>query len=213
MVLKSQCSTTFYPVLVTPVPWSRITTYALCPLRSPSHLQDEVLSPFLSLSVSLSISLSLSDAHARTHTGTHTHTLLRTPFQSAVLKFSKTALMLLARIYVDRGFYASVHVSIHLSDVPYCPTPAIVRYRFGGKKSKGYRIMAERIRKENHWELKRSQYVVCCYLTGKSNILVPIDLCRMILPLISLRLTPVKLGLIIQGLADGRKYPLRPICI
>lgn len=59
--------------------------------------------------------------------------------------------------------------------------------------------------------MKRLQYVVCCYFIGKSNVLAPIDLCRMILPLISLRLAPVRLGLIIQGLTDGRKYPLRPI--
>lgn len=66
-------------------------------------------------------------------------------------------------------------------------------------------MMAEHIWKQNHSELQRLQYVVCCYLIGKSNVPASIDLCRMILPLISLRLAPVRRGLIIQGLTDGRK--------
>ena len=161
-----------------------------------------------SLSVSICFSVSHTCAYAHAHTHTHTHTLLRTPFQSTVLKFSKTALMLLACIYVDGRFYASVCISIRLSDGTHSPTPASMRYRFG-KKDLRATIMAELIWKDK--ELKRFQCVVYCYFTGKSNVPAPIDLCRMILPLISLRLAPKRWGLIIQGLEDGRKYPLRPI--
>ena len=111
--------------------------YAHWEAQTTSKMRSYLLSS-LSLCLSLYLCLCLTHTRARmrahTHTHTHTHTLLRTPFQSAVLKFSKTALMRLACIYVDRGFYASVNVSIHLSHVPYCPTPAIVRYRFGKKK-------------------------------------------------------------------------------
>lgn len=65
--------------------------------------------------------------------------------------------------------------------------------------------------KKNHSELKRFQYVIYCYFIGKSNVPAPIDhYRRMILPLISLG-WPQRVGLIIQGLEDGRKYPLRPI--
>ena len=185
----------------------------LHPLRSPSHLRDEAVSPlsrFLSVSLCLTHMHMHMHTHTCTHTHTHTYTLLRTPFQSTVLKFSKTALMLLACIYVDGRFYASVYISIRLSDGPHSPTPAGMRYRFG-KKDLRARIMQNIYGKKNHSELKRFQYVIYCYFIGKSNVPAPIDHYRMILPLISLRLAPKRWGLIIQGLEDGRKYPLRPI--
>lgn len=59
--------------------------------------------------------------------------------------------------------------------------------------------------------LKRSEYAICCYFIEKSNILAPIDHYKMILPLISLRSAPLRLGLITQGLTDDKKDLLRPI--
>lgn len=61
--------------------------------------------------------------------------------------------------------------------------------------------------KSRHSVLKRSRYAICCYFIGKSNILAPIDRYKMILPLISLRSAPLRLGLIIQGLTDDTKRP------
>ena len=80
-----------------------------------------------------------------------------------------------------------------------------------GKKIWGLESWQNIYGKKNHSDLKRFQYVIYCYFIGKSNVPAPIDICRMILPLISLRLAPKRWGLIIQGLEDGRKYPLRPI--
>ena len=134
----------------------------LCPLRSPSHLRDEAVSPFLSLGFCFSVSHThaYAYAHARTHTHTHTHALLRTPFQSTVLKFSKTALMLLACIYVDGRFYANVYISIRLSEGPHSPTPVSMRYRFG-KKDLRARIMAEHIWKEKSFRVEK---IPVCHL-------------------------------------------------
>ena len=136
----------------------------LRPLRSPSHLRDEAVSPFLSLGFCFSVShthaYAYAHARARAHTHTHTYTLLRTPFQSTVLKFSKTALMLLACIYVDGRFYANMYISIHLSDGPHSPTPASMRYRFG-KKDLRARIMAEHIWKEKSFRVEK---IPVCHL-------------------------------------------------
>ena len=158
-----------------------------------------------SLSVFICFSVSHTCAYAHAHTHTHTHTLLRTPFQSTVLKFSKTALMLLACIYVDGRFYASVYISICLSDGPHSPTPASMGYRLG-KKDLRARIMAERIWKDK--ELKRFQYVVYCYFIGKSNVSSPIDLCRMIFTFNFPKVGPKEVGVNHTGIGRWQEIPL-----